>query len=336
MRMYNSTKPYKHHILSLIRQTWHTPYVDVEPGAYPVVRKKFSFPEVQHTDGIGTKGIYHWKARTFRAAVLDALAMNLNDLLLVRATPYALQNHIVLPKDDHGAILSILRVLVRECKKRNIAMTGGETSIHNDAKGLDISITVSGFIRKKSLPNRFRIGDTLIGFKSSGLHANGFTKVREVLGEPSFAPSSAVLLRRGTKATEGKRVRAEFVRSTMMYAGVVQHLLSRHRINGMMHITGGAFTKLKDLLVKADAYIAHPVKLKPHRIFHELYQKGVSSKAMYTTFNCGIGFVVSLPPEDAERIMAERHAGVAIIGKVVKGEGRVNILSAFDGRLIML
>ena len=57
----------------------------VERGIYPIITKKFSFPEVDHTDGIGTKGFYHWRAGTLRGAVLDALAMNLNDLALVRA-----------------------------------------------------------------------------------------------------------------------------------------------------------------------------------------------------------------------------------------------------------
>src|SRR3989338_417501 len=144
--MYNPTKPYKHEILRLIESTWNTPYVTVHRGLYPIIQKKFSFPEVQHTDGIGTKGLYHWKKRTFRNAVLDALAMNLNVLAMVGATPYALQNHIVLPRDDHGAILKIVVVLAAECKKRKIAMTGGETSIHSHTKGMDISITVSGLI----------------------------------------------------------------------------------------------------------------------------------------------------------------------------------------------
>src|SRR5262245_13478561 len=128
--MYNPTKPYKHQILRLIESTWRTHHVHVERGLYPVIIKKFNLPEIHHTDGLGTKGAYHWKKRTFKNAVVDALAMNLNDLAMVGAIPYSVQNHIVLPKDDHQAILTIVRSLARECKKRNIAMTGGETSIH--------------------------------------------------------------------------------------------------------------------------------------------------------------------------------------------------------------
>ena len=119
--MYNPTKPYKKEILRTIETTWHSPYVSVTAGLYPTFRKHFSFPEVQHTDGIGTKGNYHWSARTFRAAVIDALAMNLNDLAMVRATPYALQNHLVLPKDDTRAIRAVITTLADICRRKKIA-----------------------------------------------------------------------------------------------------------------------------------------------------------------------------------------------------------------------
>ena len=98
--MYNPAKPYKHKILKLIESTWDTPYVRVTGGVYPLIKRKISFPEVDHTDGIGTKGFYHWRQETFKEAVIDALAMNLNDLAIVRAVPYKLSNHITVPVED--------------------------------------------------------------------------------------------------------------------------------------------------------------------------------------------------------------------------------------------
>ncbi len=311
--MYDPTKPYKREILSFIKKTWHTPYVKVASNTYPVIIKKsFSLPEVQHTDGLGTKGFYHWQKRTFKSAVLDALAMNLNDLAMVGATPYALQNHIVLPKDDHPAILKIIEELSRECQKRKIAMTGGETSIHNDAKSMDLSITISGFI-KKIRQNQFQKGDWLVGFKSNGLHSNGFTKVREVFGN-KFKP--------------------EFVKPTHIYLNQIRSLLSKYQINGMMNITGGAFTKLKDLLKNCDAVIDHAKKLPPQPIFRELYNNIQSSKKMYSTFNCGIGFVISVSPQDA-RLVTLRNKNTAVIGEITKGNGKVKINSAFDHKEII-
>lgn len=311
--MYDPTKPYKHKILNLIEGTWNTPYVMVEKGLYPIIKKKFSFLEVQHTDGIGTKGFYHWKKRTFKNAVIDALAMNLNDLAMVGAIPYAIQNHIILPKDDHRAVLEIVRFLAAECKKRKIAMTGGETSIHSDTKSMDISITVSGLIKYKK-NNQCLDGDVLIGLPSCGLHSNGVTKVREVFK---------------------KEYRRDFTKPTRIYIDEVLSLLSVCKINGMMHITGGAFTKLKDILGRNDAVIIHSKKLQPQKVFWDIYKKGLSNKAMYSTFNCGIGFILSVPKKEVHKVLS-RFKNADIIGNVLKGNGQIQITSAFNKKVIKL
>lgn len=311
--MYNPTKPYKEKILSLIKSTWETPYVSVKAGTYPIVNKKFSYSEVDHTDGIGTKGYYHWQKRSFKNAVIDALAMNLNDMALVGAIPYKLQNHILIPEDDNKAILEIIAVLSKECKKRKIAITGGETSIHNNLKEMDISITVSGLV-KKVKTNKFKKGDVLIGLKSNGLHSNGFTKVREIFG---------------------KEFRPEFIEPTKIYLDTILDLNEKYAIHGMMHITGGAYSKLKSLLVKTDAVITRDHKLKPQKIFLELYQKSISDEEMYQTFNCGIGFVFSVSPKDAAKIVSEID-GAEVIGKVVSGTEKIKIESMFSDRRIVL
>lgn len=311
--MYNTTKPYKHQILRLIESTWKTPYVKVEKGQYAIITKRFSFPEIQHTDGIGTKGLYHWKKRTFKNAVLDALAMNLNDLAMVGATPYAVQNHIVLPKDDHKAILDIVKALAAECRKRMIAMTGGETSIHSDAEGMDISITVSGFIKSKR-KNQCKAKDVLVGLASNGLHSNGITKVREVFGN---------------------EYRKEFTEPTRIYLDEILPILDKYKINGMMHITGGAFTKLKDILGKTDAVIFQSEKLQPQKIFRDIYAKGLSNKTMYLTFNCGIGFVLSMPKQEVSKILSHLRSA-EVIGEVIKGNGDVRIKSAFNQKIVKL
>lgn len=310
--MYNPVKPYKHEILRLIESTWKTPYVRVESGIYPVIHKKFSYAEVHHADGIGTKGAFHSRKKTFRAAVLDALAMNLNDMAMAGATPYALMDHIVIPDEGDTAILEIVRTLSAECKKRKIAIVGGETSHHDTADGVDIGITVSGFIQKVRR-NEVKAGDILIGLKSSGLHSNGFTKVRSLFGKGEW--------------------REDFTRPTAIYLDTVLALLKKHRINGMMHITGGAFSKLKDVLGKNDAYIEAPATLAPQKIFHELHARGVSSHDMYATFNCGIGFVLSVRRSDAAAI-CKKVKGAAIIGEVKKGKGNVFVVSAFDGKTL--
>lgn len=310
--MYNPTKPYKREILKLIESTWNTPYVRVERGVYPLIERKFSYPEVDHTDGIGTKGFYHWKAGTLGSAVIDALAMNLNDLALVRAIPFKLSNHITVPVEDKR-VFKIIQAMVIECRKRNIAMVGGENSFHNNIEGLDISMTVSGFV-KNPQPNMCHVGDVIIGLKSSGIHSNGFTKVRSVFGN---------------------EMRKEFTIPTAIYLDQILKITEMYTVHGMMHITGGAFTKLKDILGKADAVISCPKKLKPQEIFQIMYMKGLSNKTMYSTFNCGIGFVLSAPREEVKKILSHLK-NAEIIGEVTRGNGQVLITSAFNGKTVKL
>jgi len=311
--MYNPSKPFKHEMLRLIQQTWNTPHVEVSSGIYPIVKKKFSYLEIDHTDGIGSKAQYHWKKKTFKAAVLDALAMNLNDLALARATPYKLQNHLAMPEDNHEIMLEIIKHLSEECKKRNIAITGGETT--QQASSFDITITLSGFIPNIK-ENKTKKGDVIIGIKSSGLHSNGFTRIREIFKE---------------------EIRKEFAEPTLIYADTILELDKRFTINGMMHMTGGAFTKLKDIAEKVDLEITRNHSLHPQPIFQELSQKGIQDEEMYRTFNCGIGFILSTLEEESNEIIKEiKKAGFQadIIGKALSGTGKIKIQSMFSNKIV--
>lgn len=219
----------------------------------------------------------------------------------------------MIPKDDNKAIIEIIDALVDECKKREIAITGGETSIHNNMSGLEISITASGIVENEK-PNMFEIGDVLLGVRSSGLHSNGFTKVREAFGN-EFRP--------------------EFIEPTAIYIDDILELDRQVDIHGMMHITGGAYTKLRDALPKnADAMLSNDHKLKPQPIFYELYRKGISDEEMYKTFNCGIGFVLSVASQNAGKIISKLDAD--IIGRIVPGRGKIKVKSMFsDKRLVI-
>ena len=312
--MYRTDKPYKEQILSLIQNTWETNFVSVKNSA---LTKKFSLPEFSSTDGVGTKGVYHWNKRTFKEAVIDALAMNLNDLVLMRARPYKLQNHILIPEDDHDAILEIIEIFVSECKMRGIAIVGGETSVHDNIKGMDISVSVDGFIEELR-KNKFQTGDVLIGLKSNGIHSNGFTRIRELYGD---------------------EYREEFTHPTLIYSDKILDIDKRYEIHGMTHITGGAFSKIKGFLGEADAEITNNHKLKPHNIFYDIYHKCLNDGEMYKTFNCGVGFVLGVPKKSAYGIVSEFNLlglKADVIGEVHDGSGKVKIESMFSNENVIL
>jgi len=294
---YDPTKPYIEKILSLISSDWN------------------EFPPPASVDGIGTKGVYHWKRRSFRNATLDALAMNLNDMAVLRAKTAYLQDHIMIPKDDERAILEIIKTLAEECKKRKITINAGETSIHNNLSGLEISISVQGdYIQKKK--NKFMEKNCLIGIESNGLHSNGFTKIREIFGE-EFLP--------------------EFIKPTLIYYDMLLGL--NDKIEGMVNITGGAYSRIKRVLNKEDVLINRSSFLKPSKIFYEIYNRGMSEEEMYKTFNCGIGFILNVYKKDSGFVLSEiNKSGFKsdIIGEIAAGNGNIRIESSFSNKEIIL
>ncbi len=311
--MYETTKPYIEKIEAIIRSTWDTKYLHVDVnGIYKKDRIYRYIIDFHHTDGIGTKGVDHWRERTFHAAVQDALAMNLNDFCLARAIPTAICDHILIPEDDHEAIVQIVSFLAAECRMRDIAITAGETAIHSNLKGLEISITMSGFKRNLE-PNQFHEGDILIGIESSGPHANGFTKIHELFGDAMPRVLTA---------------------PTLVYFDYINKIDRVYGIHGMTHITGGGFTKIKRFLGSYDAHIGRQHHLQPHAVFWDLLAKGVPEKELYRTFNCGIGFIIGVDYHVADACVSilKTQFNAAVIGNVISGTGKVHIASMFSGK----
>lgn len=293
--MYNPEKPYTNKILELI-DTCSSNNWCMKIGH--ALHMYYNYPTIDHTDGIGTKGHLHWKYKTFKSAVIDAFAMNVNDLAMLGAIPFKLQNHLFLP--DESYITEIMTELVTICKEYDIVITGGETSIHDNMNGMDISITMSGIAEKERL-NQYQIGDTLIGIPSSGLHSNGFTLVRKLIDSLELTTPTRIYLKEVNKV--------------------------RDRVNGINHITGGAYTKLYPNLPK-NADLVFDFKNKPQKVFMDLYECGVSSDRMYRTFNCGYGMILGVSSENVDRVLEE--VGGDIVGKVVTGNRNIRVKSVFD------
>ena len=314
---YDTTKPYIAEIKRLVETTWNTKYLTVNKYG---VRKKLGAPqgmEWRHTDGIGTKGEDHWRQRTFAAAVQDALAMNLNDFARDRCIPFEICDHIFLPRDDHRAMISIVSHMADLCRAHHLAITGGELAIHEGSQGLEISMTMLG-VRRSFEPNKFCEGDILIGMGSSGAHTNGFTKIHRVLDSWDLFSD-------------------DITRPALIYYNSIETIDRIFGIHGMTHITGGAFTKMKEYLGINDAIIHRSHGLPPHPIFWELVRRGVSEEEMYKTFNCGIGFVIGVNERVADTCLRIIREGfnAAIIGHIVSGQGRVHIQSMFSDQKLV-
>jgi phosphoribosylformylglycinamidine cyclo-ligase len=165
--------------------------------------------------------------------------------------------------------------------------------------------------------SRVKPGDALLGLASSGPHSNGYSLIRKIL-----AVSGAKLDQPFADGTLG----AALLAPTRIYVKPILKLLEHIEVHAIAHITGGGLTENLPRVLPANtkAVIEMPSWQRP-AIFQWLQQQGgVAETEMRRTFNCGVGLVVCVAADDAERVRAMlREAGETawVLGRVTAGEG---------------
>jgi phosphoribosylformylglycinamidine cyclo-ligase len=153
------------------------------------------------------------------------------------------------------------------------------------------------------------VGDIVLGISSSGIHSNGFTIARKVLG---------VKYSLSEELPWGKTLQDELLIPTRIYTDAIDSLLRKCKVSGLAHITGSGFRKLFRITQFGFELKQVP---EPHEIFEEIRKLGnISYHEMYSVFNMGIGFVVVIPREETEKALGILNSfyQTQIIGKVIE------------------
>ena len=288
----------------------------------------------------------------------DSLIMNIDDLLCVGATDNILlsstigRNKLLVPGEVISAVINGTQELIDELGRHgvNIVSTGGETADVGDlVRTIIVDSTVTCRMRREDVIDNANIkaGDVIVGLASfgkasyeteynGGMGSNGLTSARHdvfskqilqkypescdpaVPDELKFSGS-----RNLTDTVEGSPLDAgKLVLSpTRTYAPVVAAILKemRHHIDGMIHCSGGAQTKILHVLgeglrvVKDNLFPVPPL----FKMIQE--ESGADPKEMYSVFNMGHRFEIYLNPQYAERVIQISESfGVAarIVGRV--------------------
>ena len=250
-----------------------------------------------HTDGVGTKVVIANMMKKYNTVGIDCVAMNVNDIICIGATPISFVDYIAANKNDQQIFKKIVEGLVKGAKKSALPIVGGETAIMPDViegKGFafDLAGMVVGLVSKKEmvLGNKIKPGDIIIGAKSSGIHSNGYSLARK-----------ALLSKYSIKdRVKGVGIVGEaLLKPTEIYVKPVLEIIKKCKVNGLAHITGGAFTKLMRLK-KIGYDIDSLPKIPP--IMGLIEEQGVKDEEMYKTFNMGVGFCVVAPKDQATRV----------------------------------
>jgi phosphoribosylformylglycinamidine cyclo-ligase len=249
------------------------------------------------TDGVGSKLILARRAGRLRWCGADLAAHCINDVLTTGAEPLFLLDYVAANRIELDQVAELVEGAAEVCRAAGCAILGGETAelpgIYADEE-LDFAGTCIGLVDRRDLIDGSRVeaGDVVLGLPSAGIHANGFTLVRGLVGDDDF---DADLL----------------LAPTRLYLGDVRALRARADVRALAHVTGGGIMGnlprvLPDGLraeLDWDSWERPPV-------FAWLAEQGVGEEEARRVFNLGIGYCALVPESDA--------GDGAVIGRIVR------------------
>ena len=284
---------------------------------------------VSGTDGVGTKLRLAQLLDRHDTIGIDCVAMCVNDIICCGARPLFFLDYIAIGKNEAEKVASIVSGVAEGCVQSGCALIGGETAEHPGVMApddYDIAGFAVGVVDKPKIidSSRVREGDALIGLTSSGVHSNGFSLVRKVF-DIEHADLTTPM-----EELDGKSLGEALLAPTKLYVKPVLALLEGGiDLHGASHITGGGFFENVPRMLpqgfEAHFYAAALPRLS---IFELIAKRGnVSEHDMYNTFNMGLGMVLAVPAEEADRALELLHAAgepdAAVVGSVHPGNGGV-------------
>jgi len=265
------------------------------------------------TDGVGSKVIIADEMKKWDTIGIDCIAMNVNDCICVGATPVAFVDYLAMEKPNQRIAEQIGIGLNMGAKLSNISLIGGETAILPELiHGFDLAGTCLGYVEKKNIitGKNVKIGDVIIGLRSSGIHSNGLTLARKIFENryhEKFPKSN-------------KKIGEILLEPTRIYVQEILGVIKKFRVHGLAHITGRGVRKILRLNKDVDYCIDEP--FKPHPVFKLIQEIGnIDDKEMYQTFNMGMGFCIIASETDADNIVDMLKGKAKIVGSVGKGKG---------------
>jgi phosphoribosylformylglycinamidine cyclo-ligase len=252
------------------------------------------------TDSVGTKLILSRRAGRLFDAGVDLAAHCANDLATTGAEPLFFLDYAAAGTLDLAEVAELVDGAASVCRAAGCAILGGETAelpgIYREGE-LDFAGTMVGLVRRSELVDGSRCepGDAVLGLASAGLHANGFTLVRRVLGDDDFDPNL-------------------LLPPTRLYLDDVRALRERCDVRALAHVTGGGIPgNLPRVLPAGLGARIDPAAWERSPVYAWLDERGVSEDEQRRVFNLGVGFCAVVPSEQAGQ------AGLPVIGRLEEG-----------------
>jgi phosphoribosylformylglycinamidine cyclo-ligase len=254
-------------------------------GLYPLDDRRFL---AATTDGVGSKLMLHRRAGTLRWAGMDLAAHCIDDVLCTGADPLFLLDYVAAAQIELEQVAELVEGAAEVCRAAGVLLIGGETAelpgVYHDEE-LDFAGTCVGIVDRDRVIDGSRCapGDAIVGLPSSGLHTNGYSLVRALVGDCDFDADLLLAPHR-------------------LYLDDVRALRAQADVKALAHVTGGGILgNLSRVLpdgvharIDWDAWERPPV-------FAWLAEHGVEEEEARRVFNLGIGMCAVVPeaPEGA-------------------------------------
>jgi len=251
------------------------------------------------TDSVGSKLVLARRAGRLRWCGADLAAHGINDVLTAGAEPLFFLDYVAASTIDPGQVVELVEGAADVCRAAGCAILGGETAelpgIYRDEE-LDFCGTVVGLVDRDRLVDGSRVepGDAVLGLASAGIHANGFSLVRRIVGDDPF--DDELLLP-----------------PTRCYLDDVRALRSRADVRALAHVTGGGIAgNLARALPAGLGAVVDPSSWQRPAVFGWLADHGVEEDELRRVFNIGIGYCAVVAAADV-------GPGDVVIGAVEAG-----------------
>lgn len=268
-------------------------------------------------DGVGTKVKLALDWDDLTGLGHDLVAMNVNDTLCAGARPLLFLDYYACGQLDETQLITLLKSIQSGCERAGMVLAGGETAempgIYT-GKHFDLAGFAVGLADRNDLlgPAKVKVGDAIVGVKSSGFHSNGYSLVRKIVEREGLKPNDR-------PPFDSRTWKEILLAPTHIYVKPV--LKHRSRLHALAHITGGGlFENLPRVLPpKTEARIDSRAWAMPPLFQWFKERAGIQAEQLLSTFNCGIGLIAILPADEASTLiqgLAADGLSASVIGQM--------------------
>ncbi|WP_294121140.1 phosphoribosylformylglycinamidine cyclo-ligase [Sphingomonas sp.] len=279
---------------------------------------------VAANDGVGTKLKLAIDMGKHDGIGIDLVAMCANDLIVQGAEPLFFLDYYATGKLDNEVAAAVVASIAEGCRQAGCALIGGETAempgMYSEGDYDLAGFCVGAVDRAKALTGtRVAPGDVILGLASSGVHSNGFSLVRRLIEVNGWKLDRPALF------DQDRLLGDALLEPTCIYVKSLLPLVREGKIGALAHITGGGLLEnIPRVLPEGTHALVEADSWPLPRLFAFLQAGGaIEPGELARTFNCGIGMVAIVAPDDVAEVTGRLEAAgetVHRIGRIEAGE----------------